>query len=93
MWADFKPGQCVKCNRPFNVASNVLERSNDPEPNKPKVGDATVCLGCGQIYRIGVGFVMNPVELEDLAILPETTVGHIQTFASLQAMIQRKNTK
>jgi len=44
-----------------NDRATELPGVNDGD--KPKVGDHLICFNCGQLCRLGVGFVLEPADI------------------------------
>jgi hypothetical protein len=61
------PAACRTCGHPFDTVTCC-------EGRRPQPGDVTVCVGCGEVYRLTEQLTVRPAELEDL--LPLTPDQH-----------------
>lgn len=51
---------CPSCGKPLDCATGVDGKS------KPKFGDVSVCLYCGEILSFGMGLVLQPLTDEQM---------------------------
>jgi hypothetical protein len=52
---------CPTCGYPFDAASNLGSSAK-----RPKVGDFSLCLNCGQFGRFALGYVIEKAEISDV---------------------------
>jgi hypothetical protein len=60
------PSRCPECHVLQDGATGIT----DPKA-RPKVGDYAVCTDCGSFLRFGVGLILQPLSIEDIAALKD----------------------
>lgn len=80
-------GPCPECGYKWDAATQVTPLGKG-ERVSLDIGTYTVCLNCGQIVQVGVGYVPVPTTLEKIA-LQEQDLKHLAMIGKLQQEARR----